>query len=86
MLLYLDSTTCPGSVGDREQAPISYWTKEMMSKRKELEIRNGGYGLGDVRELYADDQEYDQESEDEVVDLSKGDEDKKKCGIWWDVA
>ncbi|MFS7908123.1 hypothetical protein Hanom_Chr01g00079501 [Helianthus anomalus] len=48
---------CPGLVGDRGQTPISFWTKEMMSMRKELEIRNVGFGLGDVRELYADDQE-----------------------------
>ncbi|MFS8031116.1 hypothetical protein Hanom_Chr17g01541971 [Helianthus anomalus] len=27
VLLYLDSTTCPGLVGDREQAPISFWKK-----------------------------------------------------------
>ncbi|MFS8026600.1 hypothetical protein Hanom_Chr16g01488681 [Helianthus anomalus] len=80
-LLYLDSTTCPGLVGDREQAPISFWTKEMMSKRKELEIRNGGFGLGGFRELYADEQEYDEESEDEVVDLSKGDEENKSAGF-----
>ncbi|KAF5796654.1 hypothetical protein HanXRQr2_Chr08g0354271 [Helianthus annuus] len=81
VLLYLDSTTCPGLVGDHEQVPISFWTKEMMSKRKELEIKNGGFGLGDVRELYADDQEYDQVSEDEVVDLSKGDEEKRSAGF-----
>ncbi|MFS8026978.1 putative papain-like cysteine peptidase superfamily [Helianthus anomalus] len=81
LTVLVDSTTCQGLVGDREQAPISYWTKEMMSKRKELKIRNRGFGLGDVRELYADDQEYDQESEDEMVDLSKGDEDKKSVGF-----
>ncbi|KAJ0450227.1 hypothetical protein HanRHA438_Chr15g0691851 [Helianthus annuus] len=81
VLFYLDSTTCPGFVGDREQAPIMFWTKEMMSKRKEMEITNGGLGMGDVRELYADEQEYDQESEDEVVDLSKGDEEKKSAGF-----
>ncbi|KAJ0718827.1 hypothetical protein HanPSC8_Chr08g0322641 [Helianthus annuus] len=81
VLLYLDSTTCPGLVGDREQAPISFWTKDMMSMRKDLEIRNGGFGLGDVRELYTDDQEYDQLSEDEVVDLSKGDEENVSVGF-----
>ncbi|MFS7905135.1 hypothetical protein Hanom_Chr01g00044201 [Helianthus anomalus] len=57
VLLYLDSTTCPRLGGDRLEAPISFWTKDMMSMRKDLEIRNGGFGLGDVRELYADDQE-----------------------------
>ncbi|KAF5759200.1 hypothetical protein HanXRQr2_Chr16g0738411 [Helianthus annuus] len=81
VLLYLDSTTCPGLGGDREQAPISFWTKDMMSMRKDLEIKNGGFGLGDVRELYADDQEYDQLSEDEVVNLSKGDDENVSAGF-----
>ncbi|KAJ0680986.1 hypothetical protein HanPI659440_Chr16g0630671 [Helianthus annuus] len=81
VLLYLDSTTCPGLGGDREQAPISFWTKDMMSMRKDLEIKNGGFGLGDVRELYADDQEYDQLSEDEVVNLSKGDAENVSAGF-----
>ncbi|KAJ0737866.1 hypothetical protein HanOQP8_Chr06g0220261 [Helianthus annuus] len=59
VLLYLDSIKCPGFEGDRLEAPISFWTKDMMSMRKHLEIRNGGFGLGDVRELYVDDQEYE---------------------------
>ncbi|KAF5820843.1 hypothetical protein HanXRQr2_Chr01g0006801 [Helianthus annuus] len=53
----------------------------MMSMRKDLEIRNGGFGLGDVRELYADDQEYEHLSEDEVVDLSKGDKENVSAGF-----
>ncbi|KAJ0800606.1 hypothetical protein HanPI659440_Chr03g0105041 [Helianthus annuus] len=82
VLLYLDNTTCPGLGGDHEQAPISFWTKDMMSIRKDLEIRygGGGVGLGDVRELYADDQEYDQLSEDKVVDPSKGDKENVSAG------
>ncbi|KAM0026531.1 hypothetical protein Hdeb2414_s0020g00559231 [Helianthus debilis subsp. tardiflorus] len=38
VLLYLDSTTCP-------RFGISFWTKDMMSMRKDLEIRNGGLDL-----------------------------------------
>ncbi|KAL9993735.1 hypothetical protein Hdeb2414_s0007g00242161 [Helianthus debilis subsp. tardiflorus] len=81
VLLYLDNTTCPRLGGDRLKAPISFWTKNMMSMRKDLEIRNEGFGLGDVRELYADDQEYEQLSEDEVVDLSKGDKENVSAGF-----
>ncbi|MFS7936497.1 hypothetical protein Hanom_Chr05g00416281 [Helianthus anomalus] len=71
VLLYLDSTTCPGFAGDRLEAPISFWTKDMISLRKDMEIKNGGFGLGDVRELYGDDEDYEHLSDDEVVDLSK---------------
>ncbi|MFS7918504.1 putative Ulp1 protease family catalytic domain, papain-like cysteine peptidase superfamily [Helianthus anomalus] len=81
VLLYLDNTTCPGLGGDREQAPISFWIKEMMNMRKDLEVRNGGFGLGDVWDLYDDDQEYDQLSEDEVVDLLKGEDEKVSEGF-----
>ncbi|KAM0046552.1 hypothetical protein Hdeb2414_s0009g00317751 [Helianthus debilis subsp. tardiflorus] len=51
VLLYLDSTTCLGFAGERLEPPISFWTKDMISLRKDLEIKNGGFGLGDVREL-----------------------------------
>ncbi|KAJ0894651.1 hypothetical protein HanPSC8_Chr09g0391421 [Helianthus annuus] len=66
-LLYLDSTACPGFVEERTKAPISFWTHEMISLRKDIEIKNGGFGLGDIRELYADNVDYECLSQDEVV-------------------
>ena len=64
-LLYLDSTTCNGIDNERTIAPIAFWTEERLEKREQQEMRNGGFGLGELRELYVDDHNYNVESEDE---------------------
>lgn len=63
--MYLDSTKCNGIDNERTEPPISYWTKERLEIREEQEIRNGGFGIGELRELYEDDNDYEVESEDE---------------------
>ncbi|MFS8002094.1 hypothetical protein Hanom_Chr13g01198061 [Helianthus anomalus] len=59
----------------------SAFGQNMISLQKDLEIKNGGFGLGDVRELYVDDQEYEHLSEYEVIDLSKGDNENGRVGF-----
>lgn len=38
----------------RRMHPIEFWTKEMLSKREKIEIRDGGFGRGEVRDAYVD--------------------------------
>ncbi|KAI3762210.1 hypothetical protein L1987_52635 [Smallanthus sonchifolius] len=58
-LLYVDCTTCTGENDERSQTPLSFWTKENLKRREELEIKIGGFGMGGIREQYDDDTNYD---------------------------
>lgn len=65
-LLYLDSVTCKGLDSERTLAPIAYWTGKRQEDRQIQEGLNGGFGKGEVRELYVDENDYDIESDEDV--------------------
>ena len=64
----------PGLDNERSEPPLSYWTPDRIITRRDMEIKNGGFGMVEIRDLYEDVVDYGQESEDEVVDLSKHNE------------
>ncbi|KAJ0704532.1 hypothetical protein HanPI659440_Chr14g0563721 [Helianthus annuus] len=65
VLLYLDSLTCEGMDNERVIPPIAYWDKDRMERRQNQEIKNGGFGLGQIRDRFEDNNSYDIESEEE---------------------
>ncbi|KAI7730002.1 hypothetical protein M8C21_024636, partial [Ambrosia artemisiifolia] len=70
-LLYLDRVACEGVKIERSVAPISYWTKTLLSKRETMETSKGEFGMGDIRELCADVRDYDIETDEEVDEIMK---------------
>ncbi|MFS7954907.1 hypothetical protein Hanom_Chr07g00636141 [Helianthus anomalus] len=76
VLLYLEATTCPGFEDTQKESPLHFWTKDRMSMRKEQEIKNGGFGLGELRELQEFHVDGDVHVEEEAVDLSKDEVEK----------
>ncbi|MFS7953905.1 hypothetical protein Hanom_Chr07g00624081 [Helianthus anomalus] len=71
VLLYLEATSCPGFEDFHKESPLHFWTKDRMSMRKEQEIKNGGFGMGELRELQEFHVYGDVHVEEEAVDLSK---------------
>ncbi|KAI3785406.1 hypothetical protein L1987_44524 [Smallanthus sonchifolius] len=53
-LLYVDRVNCPSENVERKMPPIQFWTMNALRSREECEINNGGFGLGELRELYVD--------------------------------
>ncbi|KAI3717534.1 hypothetical protein L1987_69221 [Smallanthus sonchifolius] len=53
-LLYVDKVNCPSENVERKMRPIQFWTMNALRSREECEINNGGFGLGELRELYVD--------------------------------
>ncbi|KAL8255466.1 hypothetical protein R6Q59_030533 [Mikania micrantha] len=51
-LIYVDSISCNGINEIRTMDPISFWTMENLSRREELEMKAGGFGLGEYRGLF----------------------------------
>ncbi|KAK9049724.1 hypothetical protein SSX86_031309 [Deinandra increscens subsp. villosa] len=50
-LLYVDSFVCEGMDIDEEKNAISFWNMENLQVRQKMEARNGGFGLGEKKEL-----------------------------------
>ncbi|KAM0041886.1 hypothetical protein Hdeb2414_s0011g00371551 [Helianthus debilis subsp. tardiflorus] len=55
-MLYVDITLCGDINTVRTSSPLSFWTKEMLSRRQTWEIKNDGFGKGALREGYVDTQ------------------------------
>ncbi|KAI3810216.1 hypothetical protein L1987_19827 [Smallanthus sonchifolius] len=53
-LLHVDRVNCPSENVERNMRPIQFWTMNALHSREECEINNGGFGLGELRELYVD--------------------------------
>ncbi|KAL8201768.1 hypothetical protein R6Q57_010915 [Mikania cordata] len=72
MLLYVDGISCPGINEAREQSPLNYWTLDKLQKMESMEIKQGGFGLGDILEHFVGDgvDETDAEVETENHDNS----------------
>ncbi|MFS8008116.1 hypothetical protein Hanom_Chr14g01268951 [Helianthus anomalus] len=60
VLLYLDGTRSVGFDDEITEPQISYWNTERISQRQQMEIKNGGLGSVSVKELFDDDNEYDE--------------------------
>ncbi|MFS7904295.1 hypothetical protein Hanom_Chr01g00034431 [Helianthus anomalus] len=52
LLLYLDSTTCNGIQFQRMNFAMAEWNMERMKLREKIEIEGGGFGRGNIRELF----------------------------------
>ncbi|KAK1431991.1 hypothetical protein QVD17_08837 [Tagetes erecta] len=48
-LLYVDGTYIKGINEHRTKGPLIFWSDDNLELRHELEIKNGGFGLGDMR-------------------------------------
>ncbi|KAJ0452632.1 hypothetical protein HanRHA438_Chr15g0724811 [Helianthus annuus] len=55
-MLYVDRTLCGDINTVRTSSPLSFWTKEMLSRRQIWEIKNGGFGKRVLHEGYVDTQ------------------------------
>ncbi|KAF5805323.1 hypothetical protein HanRHA438_Chr05g0217481 [Helianthus annuus] len=44
VLIYVDRTVCGDINSIRTMSPLSFWTKDMLSRRQKYEIKNGGFG------------------------------------------
>ncbi|KAM0019868.1 hypothetical protein Hdeb2414_s0025g00660781 [Helianthus debilis subsp. tardiflorus] len=56
VMLYVDRTLCGDINTVRTSSPLSFRTKETLSRRHIWEIKNGGFGKGVLREGYVDTQ------------------------------
>ncbi|KAF5811579.1 hypothetical protein HanRHA438_Chr04g0192801 [Helianthus annuus] len=55
-MLYVDRTLCGDINTVRTLSPLSFWMKETLSRREKWEIKNSGFGKGELREGYVDTQ------------------------------
>ncbi|KAF5779403.1 hypothetical protein HanRHA438_Chr12g0570381 [Helianthus annuus] len=55
VMIYADRTVCGDINSIRTMSPLSFWTKDMLSRRQKYEIKNGGLGKGVLREGYVED-------------------------------
>jgi hypothetical protein len=62
--LYVDCVSCPGFADIKKESPISFWTAERLKKRENMEINNGGFGLGNLVDMYVDREDYNIAGED----------------------
>ncbi|MFS8023051.1 hypothetical protein Hanom_Chr16g01446861 [Helianthus anomalus] len=76
VLLYLESTSCPVFEDFHKESPLHFWTNDRMSMRIEQEIKNRGFGMGELRELQEFHVDGDVHVEEEAVDLSKDEVEK----------
>jgi hypothetical protein len=62
--LYVDCVSCPGFTDNKKESPLSFWTAERLKKREKIEIKNGGFGLGNLVDMYVDREDYNIAGED----------------------
>ncbi|MFS7986093.1 hypothetical protein Hanom_Chr11g01006341 [Helianthus anomalus] len=55
VMIYADRTVCGDINSIRTMNPLSFWTKDMLSRRQKYEIKNGGFRKGVLREGYVED-------------------------------
>lgn len=65
-LLYLDSVKCPAYTVLRERPAIQGWDFAKMKFRQELEMKEGGFGFGEMEPNF----EEFMKDEDAAVDVS----------------
>ncbi|MFS7899766.1 hypothetical protein Hanom_Chr00s077286g01791721 [Helianthus anomalus] len=51
-MLYVDRTNVPPINVDRHMSPLEFWTIEKLRKRERIELKNGGFGMGELRDQY----------------------------------
>ncbi|MFS8030666.1 hypothetical protein Hanom_Chr17g01536731 [Helianthus anomalus] len=51
LLIYVDGTTCKGKEEARSIHPFEFWTFEQLHIRQEVELRCGGFGLGNCFQI-----------------------------------
>ncbi|KAJ0840085.1 hypothetical protein HanPSC8_Chr14g0614511 [Helianthus annuus] len=54
VLLYVDRFNVPPLNVERTTTPLKFWTMERLRSRAKLEIKNGGFGKGCLRDQYLD--------------------------------
>ncbi|KAK9049739.1 hypothetical protein SSX86_031294, partial [Deinandra increscens subsp. villosa] len=53
-LIYVDSTDCDGFNYERKGNALEFWTTSRLKEREEMELRNGGFGQGDIKQMVID--------------------------------
>jgi hypothetical protein len=71
-LLYVDRVECPEYKVERKVSPLKFWTMERLKEREHAEIKGGGFGRGNLKDLYIDFEDYEN-SEDETIVRTEGD-------------
>ncbi|KAJ0448257.1 hypothetical protein HanRHA438_Chr17g0822811 [Helianthus annuus] len=55
VMIYADQTVCGDINSIRTMSLLSFWTKDMLSRRQKYEIKNGRFGKGVLQEGYVED-------------------------------
>ncbi|MFS8022164.1 hypothetical protein Hanom_Chr16g01436271 [Helianthus anomalus] len=50
LVIYVDRTLCGDIKMNRTTSPLEFWTKDMLSRREKLEMKNDIFGKGVLRE------------------------------------
>ncbi|KAL8262459.1 hypothetical protein R6Q59_023808 [Mikania micrantha] len=79
-LLYVDRVSCWGINENREVSAIQFWSFENLQKREGIEIKEGGFGLGEIREHFVDEVNYEMESEEPLLEGDNNDDDDVETG------
>ncbi|KAD6795553.1 hypothetical protein E3N88_06449 [Mikania micrantha] len=58
----------------REVSAIQFWSFENLQKREGIEIKEGGFGLGEIREHFFDEVNYEMESEEPLLEGDNNDD------------
>ncbi|KAK9058052.1 hypothetical protein SSX86_022892 [Deinandra increscens subsp. villosa] len=60
-LIYVDSTDCDGFNYERKGNALEFWTTRKLKEREEMELRNGGFGQGEIKQMVIDLTNYEDE-------------------------
>ncbi|KAL8226976.1 hypothetical protein R6Q57_016808 [Mikania cordata] len=74
-LLYVDRVSCRGINENREVSAIEFWSFENVQKHEGIEIKEGGFGLGEIREHFVKEVNYEMDSEEPMLDGDNNDDD-----------
>ncbi|XP_076955644.1 uncharacterized protein LOC143630545 isoform X2 [Bidens hawaiensis] len=52
VLTYVDRVASPGFNVERSMSPIKFWSMANLKKKERLEKKHGGFGQGEIRDMY----------------------------------
>ncbi|KAL8256335.1 hypothetical protein R6Q59_031402 [Mikania micrantha] len=90
ILMYVDRVSCQGINENKEVSTIQFWSFENLQKCEGIEIKEGGLGLGEIREHSVEEVNYEMGSEEPLLEGDNNDDDdvetderakKMKCGL-----
>ncbi|KAL8224357.1 hypothetical protein R6Q57_019832 [Mikania cordata] len=74
-LLYIDHVSCQGINENREVSAIEFWSFENLQKREGIEIKESGFGLGEIIEHFVEEVNYEMESKEPLLEGDNNNDD-----------